>query len=88
MRTFPKADIYDDYDFRVEVIEDDITSTQRWSEIHEVIFKHDGKHYRTTYSQGLTEYQDERPFEHDTVIECVEVHEVEKIVKAWEPVED
>jgi hypothetical protein len=86
MRTFPKADIYDDYDFRVEVIEDDITSTQRWSEIHEVIFKHDGKHYRTTYSQGLTEYQDERPFEYDEEITATEVEPREVLTTQWFPV--
>lgn len=68
-------------------IKDTITSTSRWSENHEIIFANDGKFYKTYYSQGLTEYQDESPFENDgEEIECIEVELTEKLVKVWQEV--
>lgn len=65
-------------------IKDTITGTSRWSEHHEIIFAHDGKFWRTHYSQGLTEMQDESPWENETDIECEEVELVEKTVKVWQ----
>lgn len=63
-----------------ELIEDNIVDTSRWSEIHEVVFKHQGKFYRTDYSCGATEMQDESPFEYDDdEIECTEVEPVEVV---------
>lgn len=57
-----------------EIISDEIYDTSRWSELHEVVFKVGGKFYRTNYSTGLTEQQDESPYEYDDYeIECVEV---------------
>lgn len=57
-----------------EVISNEQTDSSRWSSHHELIFKCGDKFYRTTYSKGLTECQDERPFEYDAAeIECVEV---------------
>nr|DAI89661.1 MAG TPA: hypothetical protein [Caudoviricetes sp.] len=64
-------------------IKDTITSTSRWSEHHEIIFEFEGKFYKTHYSQGLTEYQDESPWEYDDEVECIEVELVEKLVKVW-----
>lgn len=58
---------------RTTIITDEIVDTTRWSEIHDVIFKLDEKFYQTHYSQGLTEYQDESPWEYDDP----EIHEVE-----------
>jgi hypothetical protein len=65
-------------------IKNTITSTSRWSENHEIIFAHDGKFYRTYYSCGLTEYQDESPWEYEEEVECTEVELKEKLVKLWE----
>lgn len=64
-------------------IKDTITSTSRWSEHHEIIFAHDGKFYRTHYSQGLTEYQDESVWEYSEEVDCEEVELVEKLCKVW-----
>lgn len=70
------------------IMEDTIVDTSRWSEIHEVIFSYEGKHYSSNYSKGLTEQQDESPYECDgDEIECTEVHQVETKVLVWEPVE-
>jgi hypothetical protein len=66
------------------VIEDTIEDTSRWSEHHRVIFEYEGKFYSSYYSKGLTEYQDESPYENDSdEIECAEVHQVEEMVKVW-----
>lgn len=69
--------VYEDYNTNeFKVISDDIVDTSRWSEIHEMIFqdKGDGKFYRTNYSQGLTECQDESPYEYDS--DMIEVDQV------------
>ena len=69
------------------VIEDIIIDTSRWSIAHEVIFKYNSKFYRTTYSIGSTECQDESPWEYDDEVECYEVEEKEVLVKKWVNVE-
>lgn len=70
------------------VIMDDIIDTTRWSIIHEIVFEDNGKFYRTTYSEGATECQDEKPWEYEEEVECEEVHLREVKVKKWMPVED
>ena len=69
-----------------KIIEDKIVDTSRWSIIHELIFSFEGKYYKTDYSEGATEQQDERPWEYDTDVDCVEVKPVEKLVTVYEPV--
>lgn len=71
----------------VGALEDTIIDVDRWSIIHEIVFLwKDGKTYRTGYSVGATEHQEERPWEYEDEVECTEVHQVEKLVKVWEPV--
>lgn len=57
-----------------EIIYDKVTDTSRWSVHHECVFKLNGKFYRTHYSEGATEMQDESPYEYDG--DWVEVDEV------------
>ena len=68
------------------VVEDTIEKTTRWSVIHNIIFKHEDKVYRTWYSEGATEQQDEGPWKYENEIECTEVVEVEVLTKVWKPV--
>jgi hypothetical protein len=50
-----------------------------------MIFKFEDKLYKTSYSTGATEYQDEDPYEYeDDVIECPEVFPVEKTIIVYE----
>lgn len=70
-----------------QVIEDTIEEHSRWSVLHNLIFKHEGKCYQTHYSVGATEYQDERPWEYEDEVECTEVKQVEVTVKKWVAVE-
>lgn len=62
----------------------EIVDTSRWSNHYELVFAHEGKFYRTYYSVGATEQQDEGPWEYDgDEIECVEVVEKEVTVTQW-----
>lgn len=63
-----------------KVVLDEQFETTRWSSHHELVFSYDNTFYTTTYSQGLTEQQDETPFEYDdNEIECFEVAPVEVV---------
>ena len=80
---FKKQDLQDliwgdgpDY---LTVIRNEITSNSRWSIHHELIITFDEKLYRTDYSVGATEYQEELPFEYEPdLIECDEVIRIAK----------
>lgn len=69
-------------------IVDEITDTTRWSIMHEIVFKDNGKFYLTTYSVGATEMQLESPWEYESKVECIEVELREVKVEKWMPVED
>jgi len=60
-----------------EIVLDKITEASRWNVHHELIFKYDGKLWRTLYSIGATEYQNEGPWEYEEEVECVEVIETQ-----------
>lgn len=72
-----------------KIISDSISETSRWSEHHDLIIQapDDGKFYSLFYSQGLTEYQDESPWEYDTEVEATEVAPFEVMVTKYLPVE-
>lgn len=63
-----------------------IIDCTRWSIITEIVFEDKGKFYKTTYSEGSTECQDERPWQDIDTVDCVEVELKEIIVKKWVPV--
>lgn len=83
---FSKEYLKDNLDLPYSALEDKIVDTSRWSIHHSIIFEDQGKFYKTYYSEGATEMQDESPWEYDNEIECTEVHIVEKLVKVWEAV--
>jgi hypothetical protein len=88
-KVFNKDYLMDELDLPYEnTIVNRIVNTTRWSIIHEIVFEDNGKFYMTTYSEGATEYQDERPWEYDDEIKCTEVELKEVKVKKWIPVED
>jgi hypothetical protein len=77
--------LYDDAQ-GAEVISDTIGDTGRWSVHHTLIFKFEDKFYRSYYSRGATENQDEHPFEHDNEVHCVQVAPFERPVIVYEPI--
>lgn len=80
-----RAIIWDDYDGDIEVIEDDLIDTTRWSEVHNIIIKKDGRFYQDSYSVGATEMQDEEPYEYSEP-NFTEVFPVEKTVIVYKAV--
>lgn len=56
------------------------------AKVGELWRKNNGKFYQTTYSEGATEMQDERPWEYEDEVECEEVELREVKVKKWMPV--
>ena len=70
-----------------EVLVNDLLDTDRWTSRHKLIFSHEGKFYRAYYSKGLTEYQEQGPYEDEgDEIECEEVRPVQKIITVYERV--
>ena len=68
-----------------KTISNDIEGHSRWSIHYEAVFQHEGKFYRTTYSVGATESQDEQPYEYEEgEIECPEVFPYEVTVTRYE----
>lgn len=70
------------------LIENKIIESTRWSIIHEIIFRHEDKYYKTYYSVGATETQYESPWQYEDEVACEEVHKVPKMIEVWEVVED
>ena len=87
-KMFGKDYLKYELDLPCNSIVDRIVDTTRWSVVHEIVFEDNGKFYQTTYSEGATEMQDERPWEYDDEVECTEVELREVKVKKWMPVED
>ncbi len=73
-----------------KIIEDIIVDKSRWSIHHRLIFRLndqvEGEAYQVFYSVGATESQDERPWEYEKSVDAAVVRQVERVVKAWEPV--
>lgn len=68
-----------------ETISDEVVDTRRWSADHEIIIKRlsDGKFFADNYSVGLTEMQDESPYEYSDP-DFTEVFQVEKTIIVYE----
>jgi hypothetical protein len=94
-KKFKKEDLqallWEDYDddFPLEIIENEMKDTTRWSIIFLLVFKDatDQKFYLTNYSRGATESQDEQPFEYEgDEISCDEVAPVETVTITYQKV--
>jgi len=82
-RTFTKEFLKNELDLPDAAIKDTIVDTSRWSIHHEIIFEFQGKFYRTYYSVGATETQDESPWKYDDKIKCTEVEIKQVLVSKW-----
>jgi hypothetical protein len=70
-----------------EEISETIIDHRRWVVVYEVIFKHQGKFYRTRFERGATEYQNQAPYEYEPdEIECQEVSPEKRTITVYEPV--
>ena len=84
---FSKDYLINKLDLPCEAIKNDIVGQSRWSIEHEIVFEDKGKFYMTWYSEGATECQDERPWEYEDEVECIEVELREVKVKKWMPID-
>lgn len=85
-RTFDKNFLVDELDlpWNDDIIKvQEIIDTTRWSIVYDLVFEFEGKDYRTSYSVGATESQDERPWEYQDEVECTEVVPQEIVVTRW-----
>ncbi len=100
--TIPKDVVVDVYDLpfggtdTVEVLDDTIYDSGRWSIHHKLTVRVNGypdvgpwagmggKVYQTTYSVGATEQQDEQPWQYEDVVTFTEVRSVRKFIDVWE----
>jgi hypothetical protein len=69
-----------------EVIYDRVIDNSRWSVHHEIVVKRlsDGKFFKSFYSRGATESQDEQPYDLEYVATFEEVKQVEKVIISYE----
>jgi hypothetical protein len=68
-----------------DIIRDKIVGKGRWTLHHELIFKKNDKFYRTDYTNGATEYQDEFPWQYEDTVICQEVKPYEKTIISYRP---
>ena len=71
----------------IRLIEDEEFGTSRWSQHMRLVVQDEftGKFYCTSYSKGLTEIQDESPFEYaPDDVEMREVFPVQKTITVYE----
>lgn len=88
-KIFSREYLMNELDLPYNAVEEEIIVTSRWSIHYSIVFQDkDGKYYQTTYSNGATECQDERPWEYEETVECYEVCQMEALVKKWVPVEE
>lgn len=82
--TLHKDFLKKELDLPYEAIKDDIIDQTRWTTVHEIIFAYNDKFWKTSYSVGSTEYQDESPWEYNGEVECIEVELIKKEMLVWE----
>ncbi len=83
--TITKQEAIDILEGDTLVIRNNIIENNRWTLLHELIFRYQRKLYRTYYRVGSTELQDESPFEYDDTVTCVEVTPIRAIDYAPAP---
>lgn len=74
-----------------EILHREQVDTRRWVSVHDLVFRapDDGKAYRVTYVEGLTEVQEDTdPWGYDDEIDGVEVEARQITVTEWLPVTD
>lgn len=71
-----------------KIADNRIYGHSRWSIQYDLVFKLDNKLYKTKYSIGSTEQQDEQPFEYEDEVECVEVEAYTQTIIDYRPVKD
>lgn len=70
-----------------KIMENLLEDHSRWGLQYCMVFKYEDKYYRTHYSRGATEYQDESPYEYEAkVVPCTLVEPKEVVRIEYVPV--
>jgi hypothetical protein len=77
--------VWEDTD-EFKTIHNKVVDTSRWSIHYEIIVERlsDNKYFKSNYSVGATEYQDERPYEYEKYAVFKEVFPVQKTITVFE----
>lgn len=86
IRNIPKSVLTEGLDLPYTALYTEYVGKSRWSIRYRIVFTYEGSFWQTTFQEAATEMQDEGPWEYLDEVECVQVHQVEKLVKVWEPV--
>lgn len=69
------------------LVSKELAGRTRWDVQYDVVFEDpDGRFWCVNWSEGATESQDYDMADLVPTLDAIEVHEVEKMVKVWEPV--
>lgn len=72
--------------YGTDVVQDLLIKHERWSVLHSLVFKHEGKFYRTTYRAPATEGQDCDTWDYQKEVECAEVVPLRRMMIRYEEV--
>jgi hypothetical protein len=98
IRKVPRELIYEtwgvpfdpDEELGVRILDEILGDSGRWEQHHTVVFKapDDGLIYEANYSSGLTEYQDQRPWEDEDEVTITRVESKQRVITVtdWIPV--
>ena len=86
-KEFMKNLAYDEQDETVKVLKREQVDSRRWMANYEVVFEFEGFLYMSNYDMGLTENQENEPYEYDPdMIECTLVEAYEKTITYYKPI--
>lgn len=70
------------------VVANEYVGTTRWSSTHRLVIRNEaGEHFADTYSRGLTESQEKRPYEDASTATFTPVAPTFRVVTEWKPAE-
>lgn len=82
--TFKRDFLMEELDLPSAALETKLVDTTRWTTVHEIIFEHEGKHYKTWYRRSATVLKDEEPWEYEDEVICYNVKKKLIQVESWE----
>ncbi len=80
------SEVADDLRWKYRNCDKTLWSEHRWSTYWRCRVEYQGRSYWLIYQEGNTENQDYVESFDDAEVEMTEIHEVEKLMKVWEPV--
>lgn len=67
-----------------KIVKNELVDNTRWNLVYDLVVEKDGRFFRTSYTTGATEMQDNSPFDYTKTVEFEEVFPVEKTIVVYE----